>query len=179
MSKRLLQFGIIQLIVVILAYLVTGMLSNHYYEQMSMQVREARNAGYNSKIDAQLYNIQRYTYDGKEYTLLNYGNTDLFGGSYSDYALISPDTPIEKQVKVNNRFCLMYDGQERVEITVKGQTEPAEILNAYNVIHVNEVSTELILILMICIPFSGLLCVALAITALIIYLVKKRKEASV
>lgn len=176
MAKRLLQIGIIQLVVVILAYLVTGMLSNYYYKQMSAQVREARNAGYNSKIEATLYEMQPYTYEGQEYILINYGNTDLFGGSYSDYALISPDTNIDKKIKIDERFCLMYEDQERVELDVSEGKQPGEILDAYNMVHVNEVSDELLLIILICLPFSGMIFVALAIAALIVHIVKKRKE---
>lgn len=177
-SKKLLKIGLLQLVVVILVYIGLGTLSNYYHDQTSAHIREARNAGYNSKIEATLYDIQPYTHKGKEYLLVYYGNTDMFGGHYSDYALIAKDTDIDKYVKIDKRFCLMYEGSERVTVYVEDIEYPGELIDAYNMVRIHKVSDTALLLTLVILPFSGLIFVALAIAALIVYIVKKQKEAA-
>ncbi len=176
-TKRWIAVSGILVAVCILVLLACGAV-NDYWNSQQMQYRaEARDAGYKERVSARLYSIEQYEYNGETYYLVNYGNRDMFGGSYSDYALIPLETVVHKSAKVDRWMYLYYSDSQKVEdFTIDGHNEYCELLDAYMMIGQYEIPIELWLGAILGALLSGGICIISAIVLGVQCYIRKKKK---
>lgn len=177
-TKRWIAISGIFLGICMLVLLACAAISEYWSNQQAQLSAEARDAGYNQRISARLYSIEQYRYNGETYYLVNYGNKDMFGGSYSDYALLPMDTIVHKSIKEDRWMLLYYRDSQAVDenFSIDGHPEYCEILDAYMIFGEYELPVILWLGAILGAIISGGTCVVSAIILGIQCCLRKRKQ---
>lgn len=174
MAKRLFIIAVLQLLAVVIVFGTMWMWNDRNGEVIAGHIEEAEKAGYETMQEVILHSSESYMHDGKEYYLIEYTPRSFMNTEPKEYMLMNSDVAVLDNVEMNRVAYLCYGDEQQTTISVNGTEVSGKLVDAHSIVGEYELVQMLCMLLVMCIPLSVGIFVALSVMCIVMYIRDKR-----